>query len=335
VEQRYDLFISYSSKDRAFVERLADALRRRGLKLWYDQWEMRPGDRLRDRINSGIASSRYFLVALTPSSVAASWVRTELDAAMIRELERQRVIVIPIVFGDLDRTALPPDLKGKHYVDFRDEASFDANVERIVALFELEKRERRRLLSELRAGALAHPDPVEYLRGVAMRGHDQTQEVAALTGLQKHVTPAAVLAVAERMLDTWGIAAIKRAIVSASKLRDAGGLAVLAATLFYDDRFIEEKLDRIRAAVGGLKSLTDQSELYLEPSSVNRWLAVLRDVPLPDVSHGATFGAQFEGTLGWRSALIVPPPAVDAEKYMEQRIPGITRLFASRLRRNV
>jgi hypothetical protein len=53
--KKYDLFISYSSRDREFVQTLASDLKARSLEVWFDHWEMRPGDRLRSRINEGIA----------------------------------------------------------------------------------------------------------------------------------------------------------------------------------------------------------------------------------------------------------------------------------------
>ena len=65
------------------------------------------GSRLRDRINDGIGRARYFIVALTPESVTASWVRHELDAAMLRELDEKRIVVIPLLYGDVSATDVP------------------------------------------------------------------------------------------------------------------------------------------------------------------------------------------------------------------------------------
>ena len=49
----YDVFLSHSAKDKAVVRLLAERLRQDGLKVWFDEWEIRPGD-----LTPGTSSSR-------------------------------------------------------------------------------------------------------------------------------------------------------------------------------------------------------------------------------------------------------------------------------------
>jgi hypothetical protein len=130
----YDFFISYSSKDRRFVLRLAEDLKRRGLEVWLDLWEMRPGDRLRDRIAEGITRCDRLLVLLSPHSINSSWVKIELDSAMIRELESNSVVVVPTLYGEISVEDIPLDLKGKLYLDFRKKSNYSRNLESILKL---------------------------------------------------------------------------------------------------------------------------------------------------------------------------------------------------------
>lgn len=46
----YDVFLSYSSKDKGIVHDLADCLNQDGLHVWLDKWEIRPGDLIPLRI---------------------------------------------------------------------------------------------------------------------------------------------------------------------------------------------------------------------------------------------------------------------------------------------
>jgi len=46
-EFQYDVFLSHSSKDKAVVRALAERLRRDGLRVWFDEWEIQPGDTVR------------------------------------------------------------------------------------------------------------------------------------------------------------------------------------------------------------------------------------------------------------------------------------------------
>ncbi|MCX6374846.1 MAG: toll/interleukin-1 receptor domain-containing protein, partial [Armatimonadetes bacterium] len=40
----YDVFLSHSSKDKAVVRTLVERLRADGLRVWFDEWEIAPGD---------------------------------------------------------------------------------------------------------------------------------------------------------------------------------------------------------------------------------------------------------------------------------------------------
>jgi hypothetical protein len=50
-EFNYDVFLSHSSKNKAVVRPLAERLREAGLRLWFDEWVLRPGDSIPARID--------------------------------------------------------------------------------------------------------------------------------------------------------------------------------------------------------------------------------------------------------------------------------------------
>jgi hypothetical protein len=108
-------FISYSSQDNAFAERLANDLKAKNLGVWFDKWEIRVGDSLMQRIGQGIRENDYLIVVLSPDSVASEWVKKELAEAMQREIAEKRVVVLPILYRQCQR---PPFLTDKKYADF-------------------------------------------------------------------------------------------------------------------------------------------------------------------------------------------------------------------------
>lgn len=110
------VFISYSSKDRRFADKLAKDLKSKGMHVWYDQWELRVGDSLIDKINAGIRSQDYIVVVLSKASVRSKWVMKELNAGFIRELDEKRIVLLPVLIEDCD---IPPLLSDKVYADFR------------------------------------------------------------------------------------------------------------------------------------------------------------------------------------------------------------------------
>ena len=40
----YDVFLSHSAQDQAVVRPLAERLRADGVKVWFDEWVLKPGD---------------------------------------------------------------------------------------------------------------------------------------------------------------------------------------------------------------------------------------------------------------------------------------------------
>jgi len=108
--------LSYSSQDKAFVERLAKELREAGTGVWFDQWEIKVGDSIVDKINQGIQQNDYLAIVLSPDSVASDWVRKELNAALVKELHARRVVILPILYRDCE---IPPLIAEKKYADFR------------------------------------------------------------------------------------------------------------------------------------------------------------------------------------------------------------------------
>jgi hypothetical protein len=97
-EKDFDVFISHASEDKDSVVRaLAAALNDdHGLRVWYDEFELRIGDSLRRKIDAGIARSRFGVVVLSHSFFAKNWSQYELDGLVVREMHDGRQIILPL-----------------------------------------------------------------------------------------------------------------------------------------------------------------------------------------------------------------------------------------------
>jgi TIR domain len=110
------IFLCHSSLDKPFVRKLARNLRDRGVSTWFDELELRVGDSLREKIEAAIQSSGRLAVVLSQNSVESEWVKRELNAAFVRELELKRVFILPLRIDNCD---VPLFLRDKVYADFR------------------------------------------------------------------------------------------------------------------------------------------------------------------------------------------------------------------------
>ena len=93
-----DVFISHASEDKAGVARpLAEALKAKGLSVWFDEYELTLGDRLRRKIEEGLRVSRYGVTILSDSFFRKEWPQAELDALFA--LERESKKILPVWHG--------------------------------------------------------------------------------------------------------------------------------------------------------------------------------------------------------------------------------------------
>jgi hypothetical protein len=77
------VFISHSTRDRAFVEDiLVPALHSYGLETWYSKNDIQAADRWERSILNGLESCDWFLIVLSPNSAKSDWVADELHWAM-------------------------------------------------------------------------------------------------------------------------------------------------------------------------------------------------------------------------------------------------------------
>jgi hypothetical protein len=80
-DKRWDLFVSYASEDRDSVAApLVDHLQRAGLRIWFDNEELRIGDSLRERIDEGLANSRFGVLIISPNFLRKQWPKREFNA---------------------------------------------------------------------------------------------------------------------------------------------------------------------------------------------------------------------------------------------------------------
>jgi hypothetical protein len=90
----WDVFISHASEDKeALVRALAERLRLKGVRVWYDEFTLQLGDSLRRSIDRGLAHSRFGVVILSPSFFSKEWPQKELDGLVAREVEGRKIIL--------------------------------------------------------------------------------------------------------------------------------------------------------------------------------------------------------------------------------------------------
>jgi WD40 repeat protein len=128
------LFISYSRKDRAFVERLSEALKASGQDTWVDLKDILPSEDWLNAIRSAIEGADAFVFTVSPDSVdPASVCVKEIDHAVAHNKR-----IIPIVCRSVDTRAVHvSEAIGRlNWVSFVDADGFELSFKKLVAAIE-------------------------------------------------------------------------------------------------------------------------------------------------------------------------------------------------------
>ena len=87
----FDVFLSHSSKDKATVRQIAERLRKDGLRIWFDEWQIRPGDSIPAKIEDGLQRSRELVLCLSKNVQGSDWTQMEVSTFRFRDpLNKQR-----------------------------------------------------------------------------------------------------------------------------------------------------------------------------------------------------------------------------------------------------
>jgi hypothetical protein len=93
----YDLFVSHASEDKDEIARpLVEALKERGLTVWFDEQTLRVGDSLRRKIDEGLKQSRFGVVILSPHFFEKEWPQVELDGLTAKATASGETVILPI-----------------------------------------------------------------------------------------------------------------------------------------------------------------------------------------------------------------------------------------------
>lgn len=92
----YSCFISYSSKDQEFTERLHNDLQNKGVRCWFAPEDLKIGAEIRTGVDESIHLHDKLLLVLSETSVKSQWVQQEVETALAKEREHGRTVLFPI-----------------------------------------------------------------------------------------------------------------------------------------------------------------------------------------------------------------------------------------------
>jgi hypothetical protein len=147
----WDFFISYASEDReSAANPLAEALTRRGFKVWLDYQVLSETAKFEAEIQRGLLDCHYGVVIVSSRFLQKDWPMRELDTLLAIETVDGRHRIVPVVHGlkENDLREKTPELLHKGPISTADgfDRVCDQILERVVRAVD---RDRQRMLGEL------------------------------------------------------------------------------------------------------------------------------------------------------------------------------------------
>jgi TIR domain/Pentapeptide repeats (8 copies) len=94
--QFYSCFISYSTSDQDFADRLHADLQNKGVRCWFAPHDIQSGKKIHEQIDTAIQMHDRLLLLLSDASINSEWVKTEIAKAREREIREQRRMLFPV-----------------------------------------------------------------------------------------------------------------------------------------------------------------------------------------------------------------------------------------------
>lgn len=124
------VFLSYSSKDQAKANLIAEKLKKHGIEVWMDKWSIKVGDSIVSRVKEGLKNSSCMIILLSPNYIASNWTNYELNDALFFESESKRPFIIPVLIEQIDIEQMPDSIRNRLYLDLSDD--IDSNITKLV-----------------------------------------------------------------------------------------------------------------------------------------------------------------------------------------------------------
>lgn len=122
------MFISHNSADKATARALATLLVEQGQNVWFDEWEIRPGESIVGGIEEGLQTATAFVLLWSEAANSSNWVSAEVRAILRRRIDHHGLLIIPLM---LDSSPLPTLIAEYRGFDLSGGATLDAVVEEI------------------------------------------------------------------------------------------------------------------------------------------------------------------------------------------------------------
>lgn len=170
-EKEIDVFLCHTGTDKAWVKELGAKIESeeyagRKLRVFLDEWDIKPSENLVLRINHGLDNSRCMIIVLSPDMVQAPWPNAEWTSFYMNDPGGRRGTMMPVLYRTCE---IPPLLRPITRLDFRDPKEFGREYKKLITVLKNEPLPRGNGTSDTRK-------IVEMVHALDTKDPDKTDE---------------------------------------------------------------------------------------------------------------------------------------------------------------
>lgn len=129
---KYDVFVSHNRREKPWVRQFVRHLRSAGLKVFFDEDSIAPGEDVVRALENAVESSRHVAIVLSSASVCSKWVALETAMTLYGDPDASGNILIPILIDPVELSTIRPAVRRLNLVDLTDGVTRDFNYRRLL-----------------------------------------------------------------------------------------------------------------------------------------------------------------------------------------------------------
>lgn len=166
MEFKHDLFLCHNKADKDWVRDLGEKIESeeydgRNLKVFFDEWDIRPGENIISKLEEGITESRFVGIVLSEPMLKAEWPKMEWSIAVYMDPSGRKGLVIPIWKGECE---IPPSLMIRNFLNFSNNVESTKSFKKLLAMLKNETLPRGQLRkkTDLDGVKISEQFPIDY-----------------------------------------------------------------------------------------------------------------------------------------------------------------------------
>ena len=136
MEFEHDIFLCHNSANKDWVQTLSTKIESeeyegRQLKVFFDEWDIRPGTNIVLELEKALSKSRFVGVVLSHEMLKAEWPTMEWTIAVSDDPSGRKGKVVPIL---LDNCDIPASLKIRNVLFFRNDVEYKKSYPKLISM---------------------------------------------------------------------------------------------------------------------------------------------------------------------------------------------------------